>query len=184
MEPQGRGNVPALHTPERNKRLGLRKTTLESRVHVSNSWAECRTKYRHRAEGEAFLLTFPLIGLSGNAVIRPNKSFRLVHAFDFGAFLHTRAGHSCGSLYFQREYGVHNRSASIHVEDLAGHPTRFLHADEHRCIRDVLRGPSSPRGTPSDFMPGFNRLLHLRWETNQYTAIDQVSCTEDDARAE
>jgi hypothetical protein len=34
MEPQGRGNVPALHTPERNKRLGLRKTTLESRVHV------------------------------------------------------------------------------------------------------------------------------------------------------
>src|SRR2546422_6971718 len=28
-----------------------------------------------------------------------------------------RAG-SCGSLYFQREYGVHNRSASIHVEDL------------------------------------------------------------------
>ena len=34
MEPQGRGNVPALHTPERNKRLGLSKTTLESRVHV------------------------------------------------------------------------------------------------------------------------------------------------------
>src|SRR5437667_8407005 len=105
-------------------------------------------------------------------------------SFATGAFLHTRAGYSCGSLYFQREYGVHNRSASIHVEDLAGHPTRFLHADEHRCIRDVLRGPSSPRRTPSDFMPGFNRLLHLRWETNQYTAIDQVSCTEDDARAE
>src|SRR5213080_4718674 len=126
--------------------------------------------------------------------------FAWCHAFNFGAFLHTRAGYSCGSLYFQREYGVHNRSASIHVEDLAGHPTRFLHADEHRCIRDVLRGPSSPRmhrcirdvlrgpssprRTPSDFMPGFNRLLHLRWETNQYTAIDQVSCTEDDARAE
>src|SRR5882762_6860736 len=110
--------------------------------------------------------------------------FAWCHAFNFGAFLHTRAGYSCGSLYFQREYGVHNRSASIHVEDLAGHPTRFLHADEHRCIRDVLRGPSSPRGTPPDFMPGFNRLLHLRWETNQYTAIDQVSCTEDDARAE
>ena len=34
MEPQGRGSGPALHTPERNKRLGLRKTTLESRVHV------------------------------------------------------------------------------------------------------------------------------------------------------
>src|SRR5258705_13137149 len=65
MEPQGRGNVPALHTPERNKRLGLRKTTLASRESArSNSWAECRDtkKFRHRAEGEIFLLTFPLIG--------------------------------------------------------------------------------------------------------------------------
>src|SRR6266403_514439 len=44
MEPQGRGNVPARHTPERNKRLGLSKTTLESRVHVQTSWAECRDK--------------------------------------------------------------------------------------------------------------------------------------------
>src|SRR5882762_336414 len=44
MEPQGRGNVPARHTPKRNKRLGLSKTTLESRVHVQTSWAECRDK--------------------------------------------------------------------------------------------------------------------------------------------
>src|SRR6267378_1876436 len=44
MEPQGRRNVPALQAPERNKRLGLRKTTLESRVHVQTSWAECRDK--------------------------------------------------------------------------------------------------------------------------------------------
>src|SRR6267142_2101848 len=44
MEPQGRGNVPARHTPERNKRLSLSKTTLESRVHVQTSWAECRDK--------------------------------------------------------------------------------------------------------------------------------------------
>src|SRR5467141_4451927 len=44
MEPQGRGNVPALQAPERNKRLGLSKTTLESRVHVQTSWAECRDK--------------------------------------------------------------------------------------------------------------------------------------------
>src|SRR5260370_30528335 len=34
MEPQGRGNVPALQAPERNKRFGLRKTTPESRGHV------------------------------------------------------------------------------------------------------------------------------------------------------
>src|SRR6266480_1812023 len=66
MEPQGRENVPARHTPERNKRLGLRKTTLASRESArSNSWAECRDtkKFRHRAEGEIFLLTFPFIGL-------------------------------------------------------------------------------------------------------------------------
>src|SRR5260370_37752121 len=44
MEPQGRGKVPARHTPERDKRLGLSKTTLESRVHVQTSWAECRDK--------------------------------------------------------------------------------------------------------------------------------------------
>jgi hypothetical protein len=44
MEPQGRGNVPALHTPERNKRLGLRKTTLESRVHVQTVGLNAETK--------------------------------------------------------------------------------------------------------------------------------------------
>src|SRR5207245_11649945 len=44
MEPQGRGNVPARHTRERNKRLGLSKTTLESRLHVQTSSAECRDK--------------------------------------------------------------------------------------------------------------------------------------------
>src|ERR1700747_2672321 len=65
MEPQGRGNVPALHTPERNKRLGLEQDHSRIESARSNSWAECRTKYRHRAEGEVFLLTFPLIGLFG-----------------------------------------------------------------------------------------------------------------------
>ena len=64
MEPQGRGNVPALHTPERNKRLGLSKTTLESRVYVQTVGLNAETKKgRHRAEGEIFLLTFPFIGL-------------------------------------------------------------------------------------------------------------------------
>src|SRR5712691_4961651 len=66
MEPQGRGNVPALHTPERNKRLGLRKTTLESRGHVQTVGLNAETTTcRHRAEGEECLLTFPLIGLFG-----------------------------------------------------------------------------------------------------------------------
>jgi hypothetical protein len=44
MEPQGRGNVPARHTPERNKRLGLRKTTLESRAHVQTVGLNAETK--------------------------------------------------------------------------------------------------------------------------------------------
>src|SRR5258708_11945158 len=63
MEPQGRGNVPALHTPERNKRLGLRKTTLESRGHVQTVGLNAETTTcRHRADGEECLLTFPFIG--------------------------------------------------------------------------------------------------------------------------
>src|ERR1700730_16164643 len=41
---QGRENVPARHTPERNKRLGLRKTTLESRVHVQTVGLNAKTK--------------------------------------------------------------------------------------------------------------------------------------------
>jgi hypothetical protein len=64
MEPQGRGNVLALRARERNKRLGLRKTTLESRVHVQTVGLNAETKKcRHRAEEETFLLTFPLTGL-------------------------------------------------------------------------------------------------------------------------
>ena len=67
MEPQGRGNVPALHTPERNKRLGLSKTTLESRVHVQTVGLNAETKKcRHRADGEECLLTFPFVGLFRN----------------------------------------------------------------------------------------------------------------------
>src|SRR5216684_4805310 len=68
MEPQGRGNVPALHTPERNKQLGLRKTTLESRGHVQTVGLNAETTTcRHRAEGEECLLTFPFIGRASEA---------------------------------------------------------------------------------------------------------------------
>ena len=63
MEPQGRGNVLALRARERNKRLGLRKTTLESRVHVQTVGLNAETKKdRHRADGEKCLLTFLFIG--------------------------------------------------------------------------------------------------------------------------
>jgi ribosomal protein S26 len=43
-EPQGRGNVPALRTRERNKRLGRSKTTLESRVQVQTVGLNAETK--------------------------------------------------------------------------------------------------------------------------------------------
>jgi len=32
-----------------------------------------------------------------------------------------------------------------------------------------------PAGTPSDFMPGFNRLAAPQVGDNQYTAIDQLA---------
>src|SRR5260370_34364668 len=64
MEPQGRGKVPARHTPERDKLLGLSKTTLESRGHVQTVGLNAETTTcRHRAEGEECLLTFPFISL-------------------------------------------------------------------------------------------------------------------------
>ena len=64
MEPQGRGNVPALRTRKRKKRLGLSKSTLESRVHVKTVGLNAKTKKdRYQPEGEICLLTFLFIGL-------------------------------------------------------------------------------------------------------------------------
>jgi hypothetical protein len=44
MEPQRRASAPALHTRKRNKRLGLRKTTLGSRVYVQPVGLNAETK--------------------------------------------------------------------------------------------------------------------------------------------
>ena len=44
MEPQRRGSVPPLHTRKRNRTLGLRKTTLGSRVHVQPVGLNAETK--------------------------------------------------------------------------------------------------------------------------------------------
>jgi hypothetical protein len=59
-----RGEEPflAVYTRRRNRTLDLRKTTLGSRVRVQ-SWLNAEKIFRHRAEGEAFLLTFLFIGL-------------------------------------------------------------------------------------------------------------------------
>src|SRR3974377_1006688 len=62
MEPQGRGSGSPLHARRPSGSLGLRKTTLESRVHVQTLGLNAEKIFRHRAEGEIFLLTFPFIG--------------------------------------------------------------------------------------------------------------------------
>ena len=51
------------HTPERDKRLGLRKTTLESRGHVQTVGLNAETKSVGTEPRGVFLLTSPLIGL-------------------------------------------------------------------------------------------------------------------------
>ena len=62
MEPQGRGSRSPLHTRRRNGELGPSKTTRESRVNVQSLGLNAEKIFRHRAEGEIFLLTFPFIG--------------------------------------------------------------------------------------------------------------------------
>src|SRR5713101_4517071 len=60
MEPQGRGSVPAFRTRRRNRALGLRKTTLRSRVHVQTVGLNAETKKdRHRAGRGGFSLDIP-----------------------------------------------------------------------------------------------------------------------------
>src|SRR5258707_11230784 len=60
MEPQGRGSVSPLRTRRRNRALGLRKTTLRSRVHVQTVGLNAETKKdRHRAGRGGLSLDIP-----------------------------------------------------------------------------------------------------------------------------
>jgi len=60
MEPQGKGSVSSLRTRRRNGALGLRKTTLRSRVHVQTVGLNAETKKdRHRAGRGGFSLDIP-----------------------------------------------------------------------------------------------------------------------------
>ena len=72
MEPQGRGSVPAFRTRRRNRALGLRKTTLRSRVHVQTVGLNAETKKdRHRAGRGGFSLDIPFYRTSSvSAFIR------------------------------------------------------------------------------------------------------------------
>jgi len=64
MEPQGRTIASPSRTRRQSKTLSLEKTTLRRRDYVQTVGLNAETKKdRHRAEGEIFVLTFPLIGL-------------------------------------------------------------------------------------------------------------------------
>src|SRR5215467_7287395 len=66
MEPQGRTIASPSRTRRQSKTLCLEKTTLRRRDYVQTVGLNAETKKdRHRAEGEIFVLTFPLIGSSG-----------------------------------------------------------------------------------------------------------------------
>src|SRR5260370_28699374 len=74
---------------------------------------------------------------------------------------------SRGALNFEGEDGVHDRRAAIHVKDLAGHPARFFHADEHHGVGDVLRRSRTPRRAPSTLMPGLARAPNLAGKADE-----------------
>jgi hypothetical protein len=64
MEPQGRTIDSPFRTRRQSKTLFLEKTTLKVRDYVQTVGLNAETKKdRYRAQGERFVLTFPLIGL-------------------------------------------------------------------------------------------------------------------------
>src|SRR5262252_6259930 len=74
MEPQGRTIASPSRTRRQSKTLCLEKTALKVRNYVQTVGLNAETKKdRHRAAGEIFVLTFPLIGLTGFATIRPSE---------------------------------------------------------------------------------------------------------------
>src|SRR6266478_7330519 len=85
------------------------------------------------------------------------------------------------SLNFEGEDGVHDRRAAIHVKDLAGHPARFFHADEHHGVGDVLWRSRAPRRAPSTLMPGLNRALNLGGKADEDASVHVIRRAEDDS---
>src|SRR5258708_14798072 len=88
MEPQGRGSVSPLRTRRRNRALGLRKTTLRSRVHVQTVGLNAETKKdRHRAGRGGFSLDIPFYRTCPNA-----------RSGNPGVFWRTLGARACGLL--------------------------------------------------------------------------------------
>jgi len=77
MEPQGRTIASPSRTRRQSKTLCLEKTALRVRNYVQTVGLNAETKKdRHRAAGEIFVLTFPLIGLTGFATLLANRDAR------------------------------------------------------------------------------------------------------------
>jgi len=62
MDPQGRESAVPLPARRRSGTLGLRKTALESRMHVPTVGLNVEKTISALGQGEVFLLTFPFIG--------------------------------------------------------------------------------------------------------------------------
>jgi hypothetical protein len=72
------------------------------------------------------------------------------------------AGTSCSwqLLDFQREMRIHERGASIHIQDLSGDPARFRRAKQCNGISEVGRHAEFPHGSPAALVPAANGVLH------------------------
>src|SRR5580693_7253993 len=73
MEPQEGRRISPFRVTKRSTKLRRLSKTTRSRVHVQAVGLNAETKkYRHRADGEECLLTFPFIGLIRALAIRPH----------------------------------------------------------------------------------------------------------------
>src|SRR5216684_6353508 len=91
---------------------------------------------------------------------------------------------SRGALNFEGEDGVHDRRAAIYMKDLACHPARFFHTDEHDGVGDVLWGSRAPGRAPSTLMPGFDGALNLGGKADEHASVHVIGRAEDDSRAD
>ena len=93
MEPQGRESGAPVRTRRRSGTLGLRKTTLESRVHVQTVGLNAKKIISALSQGKTFLLTFPFIGsLRAASGLRQSNLYSKPSAAIAG---HSRGGDFC-----------------------------------------------------------------------------------------
>jgi len=101
MEPQGRTIASPSRTRRQSKTLCLEKTALRVRNYVQTVGLNAETKKdRHRAAGEIFVLTFPLIGLTGFRISQAHLSWLS------GCFLLTTRAPSTSRRRLLREHSA------------------------------------------------------------------------------